>query len=271
MKILTASAALFILFLSLSVFAQTFPQQQDKHVNDFAGFLDSAGVSQLRGLLAELEQNTTAEVVVATVQTTEPLPPDQYRTELFNNWKIGKAENDNGLLILYAVKEKRIEVEVGYGLEGILPDSRVGRILDEFYVPNRDSNRTALGIVLAAQEFARVINANADEVRAGKAGGDFRSEWLFELMPLFFIIFFFAIIPLALSGRPPKCPQCGKRMKFQNAESGYEIYKCENGHILKRRKRRHSSAIIAGGLGGGGFGGGGFGGGGRSGGGGAGR
>lgn len=279
MKVLTASAALFILFLSLSVSAQTFPQPQDKYVNDFAGFLDSASVSQLRGLLSELKQNTTAEIVVVTVQTTEPEPPDQYRTELFNNWKIGKAANDNGLLILYAVKENRIEVETGYGLEGILTDSKVGSILDEFYVPNRDSNRTALGIILATQEFARVINANADEVRAGNAGSQFNnniSNLVYGNLPfvILAIIFLVSIIP-SLSIIPPKCSICGKRMKFQKTEGDYDIYKCQNGHQLKKRKRKYGGVLVAGGFGrgGGGWGGGGGGefGGGGSGGGGAGR
>jgi len=272
--------AVILTFMLLSAFssAQSFPQWQDKHVNDFAGFLDSASVSQLRSLLSAVEQNTTAEVVVVTVQTTEPETPSQYRTELFNNWKIGKTANDNGLLILYAVKEKRIEVEVGYGLEGILPDSKVGNILDEFYVPNRDSNMTVLGIVLATQEFARVISANADEVRAGNAGSLFNSDisnLIIDNLPfvIFAIVLMFSIIP-SLSIIPPKCKECGKRMKFQKAEGDYGIYKCQNGHILKKRKRRYSDAVVLGGFGGGGFGGGGgsggFGGGG-SGGGGAGR
>lgn len=281
MKVLTASAALFFLFfLSISVSAQTFPQPQDKYVNDFAGFLDAASVSQLRSLLSAVEQNTTAEVVVVTVPTTEPETPSQYRTELFNNWHIGKAANDNGLLILYAVKEKRIEVEVGYGLEGILPDSKVGNILDEFYVPYRDSNRTVLGIVLATQEFARVINANADEVRAGNAGRSIIQNgdiiyFLLDNFP-FIIIIFFVLIPIILSSSliAPKCKKCGKRMKYVRFEDGYEVYRCENGHELKRKKSRYGGVFVAGGFGGGGggFGGGGGGfGGGGSGGGGAGR
>ncbi len=283
MKALAASVVFFILFLSVFTTAQTFPQWQDKYVNDFSGFLDSASVLQLRGLLSELEQSTTAEVVVITVPTTAPETPSQYRTELFNKWKIGKAANDNGLLILYAVKEKRIEVEVGYGLEGILPDSKVGSILDEFYVPYRDRNETVKGIVLATQEFARVINANAEEVRAGNAGGnniqnDF-TRYVGFLPLIVFPIIFFAIFlfPLIISyqANHPKCKKCGKRMKYVRSEDGYEIYMCENGHTLKRKKKRYGSwAVAAGGFGGGGGwgggGGGGFGGGG-SGGGGAGR
>lgn len=274
MRLVVAAIFAFV-FLFVSASAQSFPQPQDKYVNDFAGLFDAQSVLQLRSMLSSLEQDTTVEVVVVTIQTTEPLPPQQYRTELFNRWQIGKKENDNGLLILYAVKEKRIEVEVGYGLEGILPDSKVGRILDDFYVPYRDSNQTVLGIVAAAQEFARVINENADEVRAGNAWNlteynELFSQLLYNLP--FFIIIFFIIIPILVSSAPPRCDKCGKRMKLYKTEDDYEIYRCKNGHLLKRRKRKHSWIVI-GGFGGGGFGGsggGGFGGGG-SGGGGAGR
>ncbi len=278
MKFPTASALLFIFLLSLSVSAQTFPQPQDKYVNDFASFLDSASVSELRGLLSELERNTTAEVVVVTVPTTAPETPSQYRTELFNKWKIGNAEKDNGLLILYVVKEKRIEAEVGYGLEGILPDSKVGRILDDFYVPYRDRNETAKGIVLATREFVRVINENAEEVRAGNAGRntimqDDAFYILLNLLP--FIIFILVFIAAFAASRPRKCQKCGEKLEYYDTEGDYEIYKCKNGHVLKKRKRRYGGVVIAGGFGGGGSwggggGGGGFGGGG-SGGGGAGR
>lgn len=273
---LIAVSILVLIFLSVFASAQSYPQPQDKYVNDFAGFLDSASVSQLRGLLSAVEQNTTAEMVVVTVQTTAPLPPDQYRTELFNIWHIGKKANDNGLLILYVVSEKRIEVETGYGLEGILPDSKVGSILDEFFVPYRAENQTVLGIVLATQEFARVINANADEVRAGNAGAPISSDIqniIIDNLPFIIIaIIFLLSIITSISLIPQKCSICGKRMKFYKTEGGYDIYKCENGHLLKKRKRSFGGVLVAGGFGGGGggFGGGGFGGGG-SGGGGAGR
>lgn len=277
MKILITSF-FFLAILSVFVSAQSLPEQQDRYVNDFAGFLDASSVFQLRGLLSETEENTTAEVVVVTIPAAEPLPPSQYRTELFNKWKIGKAEKDNGLLILYAAKEKRIEAEVGYGLEGILPDSKVGRILDDFYVPYRDSNQTAAGIVEATKEFARVINGNADEVRAGETrGSPVQEEILFYLMGLLpFAILAAVFLLISLGTRPPKCHICGERMELYESGREYETFKCGNGHLLRRRRHRYDKLFIAGGLGGlgrggsgGGFGGG-FGGGG-SGGGGAGR
>ncbi len=271
-KIFAISIVLF-LFTPTLVSAQDFPKPYDRYVNDFAGFLDATSISQLHAILSSLEQNTTAEVVVVTVETTNPLPPSQYRTELFDNWNIGKEEKDNGLLILYAVKERRIEVETGYGLEGVLPDSRIGRILDEFYVPSRDANQIVRGIVLATEEIARIINENADEV--GTWGRQISFEWQITsfLVLIVFLSPFFLILLISYLMRHPKCEQCGERMRFYETEGNYDIFTCKNGHRMKRKKRRYGKFIIfgmGGGLGGGSGSGGGFGGG-SSGGGGVGR
>jgi uncharacterized protein len=182
-------------------------------------------------------------------------------------------------------------VQTGYGLEGILPDSKVGRILDETFVPARAANDSAGGIVLAAHEYADVINANADEVRSGQAAPKPDTFWFLPaLFPLIFII-----IPIyfAYGQSHPKC-SCGGRAEVIETERKTEkkkgpfgadvttyytivTYKCKKcGKTFTKRKeghyRRHGAFIVAGGFGhgGGGFGGGGFGGGG-SGGGGAGR
>ena len=138
MKKLLIILALILIF---SVSAQKFPQAYDKNINDFAKIFNQTETNELKILLSNVESSTSAEVVIVTINTTVPLTPKQYRTELFNKWNIGKESKDNGLLILYSVKENRIEVETGYGLEGILPDSKLGRLLDEFYVPYRDKNQ----------------------------------------------------------------------------------------------------------------------------------
>ncbi|MEM4271740.1 MAG: TPM domain-containing protein [Candidatus Pacearchaeota archaeon] len=160
-------AVFLLIFLFASVTAAEFPNYYDKYVNDFAGMFDENETGALRVLLAEVDTNTTAEMVVVTINTTEPYAPGEYRTKLFNYWKIGKPEKDNGLLILYAVSENRIEVETGYGLEGILPDSKLGRMLDDYYVPLRDSGQVKEGIIAFAQETAKVIHENRDEVLEG--------------------------------------------------------------------------------------------------------
>jgi len=184
---------LIILFFLVTISAQELPNFQDKYANDFAHLFTDNEVQQLRTLLYEVEQNTTAEVVVVTINTTSPLAPSQYRTELFNYWKIGKEDKDNGLLILYALSENRIEVETGYGLEGILPDSKLGRMLDEFYVPYRDQGNVTLGIILFTQEVSKVIEQNKDEVISGQEGGNLDSS---DSWVIYFVIFVIIILTL---------------------------------------------------------------------------
>lgn len=183
-------ALLAMLALAAWMSAADLPVYRDAYVNDFAGVLDPAQAAELRNLFSGIQTSTTAQIVFASVQTTAPDTPSAYRTSLFNAWGVGDKEKDNGLLILYAKEEHRIEVEVGYGLEGIFPDSKVGRMLDETYVPLRDANRTSEGIVEFSEAAAQVIRANADDVRAGKTAADTDLDWFVVLFVLFFILVF---------------------------------------------------------------------------------
>jgi len=264
---------LFLLFI-INVNAQEFPKYQDKYVNDFANIFSQDEIQDLRNILNEIEKNTTAEIVIFTIETTNPLTPQEYRTKLFNEWNIGKKDKDNGLLILYSLKENRIEVETGYGLEGILPDSKLGRLLDENYVPYRDKKQLNQGIILFTKEIAKIINENQTEV------SNLNDKWNFKmlnlivsLLPFIFFIIFILIIISMFKKRNLKCDKDGLPMKYLGLIAGYYTYKCAKGHIHKkeRENRIYFGGFGMGGFGGsGGFGGGGFGGG-SSGGGGAGR
>ncbi|MFQ6116891.1 MAG: TPM domain-containing protein [Candidatus Bipolaricaulia bacterium] len=101
------------------------------YVSDYAGVIDEQTESQLNALLKELEEKTTAEVAVLTVKTTKPLDIFDYGMEVFDRWKPGKKGKDNGLLFLVAVEDRKMYILTGYGLEGILPDGKVGEIRDE--------------------------------------------------------------------------------------------------------------------------------------------
>ena len=154
--------------LLLSIVGASELPTYDGWVNDGAQVLDDGQRVELESFFTFIEQNTSAELVFISVNTTEPLTPEEYRTKLFAAWHIGKADTDNGLLILYAVHEHRLEVEVGYGLEGILPDSKIGRLLDEQYVPLRDAGNVSEGIVALASALGQVVLDNAEEVRSGQ-------------------------------------------------------------------------------------------------------
>jgi uncharacterized protein len=295
----------FLVLFGTAAAAQTIPDYTDKYVNDFAHVFTPEQASGLRQLFSSVDQQTTAELTVLTVDTVSPLAMSQYAQEVFDKWKIGKADKDNGLLILYAKQENKIWVQTGYGLEGILPDSKIGRILDEQYVPRRDAGNATDGIIEASKALAQVVIDNAEEVRSGQAGGssDFAMWVLWSalipmIFPLLFVMIVFSVI--FMQSRP-KCPKCGGRMKVVKTEvkkeanpgpfsAGvytlitYECEKCKY-RVIKRKEGRYRklgtfiffSGAARGGRGGfhggGGFGGGGGGGfgGGGSGGGGAGR
>jgi len=171
-----------------------FPAYTDLYVNDFANVLSAEQISQLRNYLSQLRSETTAEVVVVTVNSLDGYAPMDYATNLGQAWGVGKKETDNGLVILYAKQENKIAVATGYGLEGILPDSKVGRILDEYYVPNRDLGNVSQGIVDATLVYVNEINQNKEEV--GKSISPLND--LGALIISFIVFGFFALIFIGL-------------------------------------------------------------------------
>lgn len=122
--------------------------------------------AQINNLISDLESKTTTEMAVVTVNSSQPYSSlKEMATELYNYWGIGKQGNDNGVLFLISVQERRMEIETGYGVEGILPDAKAGAILDDYVVPyfrqgNYDqgilSGVNILTQVLAGEEFAEV-------------------------------------------------------------------------------------------------------------------
>lgn len=176
-------------FLVSFVFAADLPNYQDKYVNDFGGVLTISQVSDLRGLLSLVDQETTAEVVFVSVEQCAPYVPGDYAFQLATNWKVGKADKDNGLLVLYCKAENKIWATVGYGLEGILPDSKVGRMLDENYVPARDAGNVSEGIVLFMKSVSDVLYQNKEEIKSGQTSGSSSSDidWITWIIIVLFV------------------------------------------------------------------------------------
>lgn len=174
---------MFLFFVS-SISAHQIPNYTDKYVNDFVGILSSEQVSDLRILFESVDKDTTAEVVFVSVESAGEHTPQQYATEILNEWKVGKSDKDNGLVMLYSKQEKKFWIATGYGLEGILPDSKIGRLLDENYVPLRDRENVIEGIVAFANEIAKVIEDNKDEIISGKAGKNDNFFFVFFLVLL---------------------------------------------------------------------------------------
>lgn len=121
------------LFLPIVAYAQIQFPQYTGYVNDFENILNNDEV--LNQKLIELEKETTVEVAIVTVPDFSGTTLEDFAVKLFENWKIGKADIDNGLLILVSSAQRQARIEVGYGLEGTLPDSLAGRVQDEYMIP----------------------------------------------------------------------------------------------------------------------------------------
>ncbi|MCC7032439.1 MAG: TPM domain-containing protein [Acidobacteria bacterium] len=138
-------------------------------VNDFAGLLSDEQERALGDLVAEVERETTAEIAVATVRSLDGASVEEYANRLFAQWGIGQKGRDNGVLILVAPNEREIRIEVGYGLEGVLPDGLAGAIIRETFVPSFRNDDYAGGILAGTQRVAGIVRRNevlTDEQRA---------------------------------------------------------------------------------------------------------
>ncbi|MFP4297238.1 MAG: TPM domain-containing protein [Spirulinaceae cyanobacterium] len=113
------------------------PQQQyGGWVSDMADVLSQETEQAINQKISALEAQNGTEIAVVTVRdTASQATPKEFATQLFNHWQIGKAGVDNGVLWLHSVGDRRVEIETGYGVEGILPDARVGQIINELVIP----------------------------------------------------------------------------------------------------------------------------------------
>ncbi len=131
------------------------------YVSDFAGVMQPSDRAVVEKVLTELEQKTGVQVAVVTLRSLEGGQVDDFANRLFARWGVGQKGKNNGLLLLGAMQEgrgNRLRVEVGYGLEGTLPDAAAGRILDTFVVPGwtqgQYGSAMANGAVALAQRIA---------------------------------------------------------------------------------------------------------------------
>jgi len=128
-------------------------------VNDFANVLDQDVRNMIQSLGLQLEDKTSAQVVLVTIDSLDGQDIDSYAVELFEKWGIGQKGKDNGVLILNAVKDRMLRIEVGYGLEGALPDIKTAEIRTKEmnpYLSENDYNNGLLnGYIAVAKEVAK--------------------------------------------------------------------------------------------------------------------
>lgn len=129
------------------------------YVYDGGQVLSEETEQYIRKTGQELERKTGAQIVVVTIPSLEGQALEAYATELFRQWGIGDKEKNNGLLLLCAVEDRQFRVEVGYGLEGDLPDGKTGRMQDNYIIPLLREDKFDEGIKNGYNAFLQEIAA----------------------------------------------------------------------------------------------------------------
>ena len=156
-----AVIALTIVLIAVILHAEPIKQLKPSgYVNDFAHVLDSASASAIEQLARQIDQKTGAQIAVVTIRSVDGADIESYASDLYKQWGIGPKSSNRGVLILLAVQDRRYRTEVGYGLEPILPDGKVGGFGREA-VPFLRQGEYGAALRLMTQRVAQTIAADA--------------------------------------------------------------------------------------------------------------
>jgi uncharacterized protein len=134
-------------------------------------------VRSLETRLTQFEQDTGHQVAVLTLPTLEGEDIEGFGIRVAENWKIGKKGFDNGVILLVAVKDRKLRIEVGYGLEGVLPDITAKRVISDYIVPHFRAQDYAGGIIAGIDAILKVIKNEPLPESARKKISNPGSEW----------------------------------------------------------------------------------------------
>jgi uncharacterized protein len=150
------------LLLAAPAAAQTFPALGGRVVDD-AGILDASTRATLDANLADLEAQTTDQLVVVTLKSLQGLTIEDYGVRLGRQWQIGQKTKNNGVLLIVAPSDRKVRIEVGYGLEAELTDAVASFIIQQSILPRFKANDMPDGIVRGVDDIIRVLTGDAAE------------------------------------------------------------------------------------------------------------
>ncbi len=164
----------------------------DSPVVDTTGTLDAVSKQQLEQQALALQQRKGAQLQVLVVPSTQPESIEEYAVRAFESFKLGRKGVDDGVLLVVAKDDRKVRIEVGYGLEGAIPDIAAGRVIQEYLVPKFRQGDYAGGIVDATAQLVKLIDGEPlpEPVADNPTGPDSGGEWLFALVAAFFVASF---------------------------------------------------------------------------------
>ena len=168
MKYLKLLSKPFIFLLLLQLFAipclaLKFPTLNGR-VYDEANMINEQDRIKINNISKNLEKETTSQLVVATFNSLQGESIENFGYQLGRHWGIGQKKQNNGVILIIAPKEKKVRIEVGYGLEGILTDAICASIIHKIILPNFKTNNFEQGIIQSAEAIAAVLYQDPDKV-----------------------------------------------------------------------------------------------------------
>lgn len=190
-RALVAAALLF--FSVLSAAADVAVPPLHARVTDLTGTLSAERIAELDRQLAAFEAKKGAQIAVLMVPTVQPETVEQYAVRAFEQWKLGRKGIDDGVLLVIAKNDRRLRIEVGYGLEGALTDAAAKRIISDVIVPQFQRGDFAGGVAAGVSRIMEVVGGEAlpppaAEPRGSPANLPFNPEWLIAAFVLFSVI-----------------------------------------------------------------------------------
>ncbi|MEO8314214.1 MAG: TPM domain-containing protein [Pseudomonadota bacterium] len=156
------ASTLLLMALALGLPAQAqAPQPVPKleaRVSDLTGTLTAGQQAEMEQKLAAFEQRKGAQVALLIMPTTAPEAIEQYAIRVFDVWKLGREKSDDGVLLLVALQDRTLKIEVGYGLEGVLPDAIARRIIDDTIKPLFRQGDIFGGVSAGLQQIMKVVD-----------------------------------------------------------------------------------------------------------------
>lgn len=174
-----------LLFLTGAALSLEIPQKPKGRVSDYAGVLTREQIAALDARLRSYEEETTNQIAVAILKSLDGEDLEDFSIRLAEKWKIGTASRDNGVILLISLDDRKMRVEVGYGLEGALTDATADSIIRNSIAPHFRRGDYYGGISAGVE---KIIEATKGEYKAEPATGEREGEDYFNIILLSVIV-----------------------------------------------------------------------------------